>query len=235
MIAAMLRLITDFDGPIMDVSDRYYQVYLYCLDQTQRSQQTLKPLTKQDFWNLKRSQTPERKIGIISGLDDEQATEFAQLRRQTVHSLPYFQYDRLLPQARESLQQVQQRGIDLVVMTMRRVRELEAAFSQHDLASFFPVDRRYCLSNDYVKTTDIEDKPLLMAKALRELPTAEQTWMVGDTEADIIAAQKHQIPVIAVLSGIRDRDRLNQYQPDFVVASLPEAIALFMQLTHPNT
>jgi len=30
----MLRLITDFDGPIMDVSERYYQVYQYCLQQT---------------------------------------------------------------------------------------------------------------------------------------------------------------------------------------------------------
>jgi len=235
LIITMIRLITDFDGPIIDVSERYYQVYLYCLGQTRRSKQAIKPLTKQDFWSLKRSQIPENQIGILSGLDAEQAIAFSQLRRQTVHTLPYFRYDRLLPQAKASLQKVQGLGIELVVMTMRRVQELEAAFSQYELASFFPVDRRYCLSNDYVKTQDTEDKPLLMARALKELPPASQTWMVGDTEADIIAAQKAKIPIIAVLSGIRDRDRLAQYQPDFIAEDLPEAIALFTNLVLNNT
>lgn len=226
----MLRLITDFDGPIMDVSERYYQVYLYCLEQTKRSQQSITPLTPSNFWDLKRAQIPEYKIGMLSGLEEEQALKFAQLRRQTVHTAPYFQYDRLLPHALESLRSIQSLGIDLVVMTMRRVRELDAAFSQYGLESFFPVDRRYCLGNDYVKTTDIEDKPRLMERALRELPPADRTWMIGDTEADIIAAKSQGIPVIAVLSGIRDRDRLTQHQPDFIVEALPEAIALFTQL-----
>ncbi len=91
----MLRLITDFDGPITDVSERYYQVYKYCLETSKHPGQSVKPLEKAEFWQLKRSRVLETQIGIISGLDETQAKTFAQLRRQTVHTPDYFSYDSL--------------------------------------------------------------------------------------------------------------------------------------------
>ena len=185
----MLRLITDFDGPIMDVSERYYRVYQYCLQKTKLAEQEVKQLSKAEFWQLKRSRVPERKIGIISGLKEEQAQDFARLRKETVHSLSYLQYDRPVSGAVAALERIQNLDLDFTVMTMRREKELKAAFEQYNLERFFPSDRRYYLPDDYVKTLDTEDKPRLMAKALDELPTASEVWMVGDTEADIIAAK----------------------------------------------
>lgn len=220
----MLRLITDFDGPIVDVSERYYQVYCYCLEKTQLPQQPIRQLTKSEFWELKRAKVPEREIGLLSGLETAQAEEFSQLRRQTVHQLSYMIYDRPIPGAISTLEKIQSSGFDLAVMTMRRTRELEMAFAQYDLWRFFPPDRRYCLSDDYIKTADVKDKPLLMERALQELPPATEVWMVGDTEADIIAAKTHGIPVIGVLSGIRNRGQLERYQPDFIANNLDEAL-----------
>jgi len=130
----------------------------------------------------------------------------------------------LIPTALQALSKVQAAGVDLAVMTMRRVRELDYAFNRHNLGEFFPENRRYCLSNDYVKTRDVEDKPLLMAKALAELPPAADTWMVGDTEADIAAAKKHDIKIIAVESGIRDRTQLASYQPDMILPDLKTVV-----------
>ena len=224
----MLRLITDFDGPIIDVSERYYRVYQECLDSSRAPDSPVKQLSKEEFWQLKRSRVPEKQIGIMSGLDETQAQAFAQLRRQTVHTPPYFQYDTLAPGAVAALEKVQQAGIDLAVMTMRRVRELDYAFERYDLGRFFPKDRCYCLENDYVKTRDIDDKPLLMERALVELPPASDTWMVGDTEADIITAKKHGVKVMAVLCGIRDRAQLELYQPDLIVKDLSEAVDLLL-------
>jgi phosphoglycolate phosphatase-like HAD superfamily hydrolase len=220
----MLRLITDFDGPIMDVSERYYRVYQLCLEKTRYPGQTIIELSKSEFWQLKRSHTPEIQIALKSGLDAQQGQQFSQIRKQTVHTWPYFQYDVIIPTALETLTKVQAAGVDLAVMTMRRVRELEYAFNQYNLSQFFPENRRYCLSNDYVKTRDVEDKPLLMARALAELPPATDTWMVGDTEADITAAKKHDIKIIAVESGIRDRSQLESYQPDMIVSDLKTAV-----------
>ncbi len=222
----MLRLITDFDGPIMDVSERYYRVYQYCLNEVQRTGQNLAGLSKEEFWQLKRDCVPERQIGRLSGLDEEEAKTFSSLRRQTVHTLPYLQYDRPIPGALEVLEKVQKQGIDLVVMTMRRVSELALALEKYDLGRFFSPERRYCLSDDYIKTKDIEDKPLLMRKALQELSPVSDTWMVGDTEADIIAAKTYNIKVVAVLSGIRNLSQLERYEPDFIVNNLAEAVDL---------
>ncbi|MDZ8081758.1 MAG: HAD family hydrolase [Nostoc sp. DcaGUA01] len=225
----MLRLITDFDGPIIDVSERYYRVYQFCLEKTCRPDQSVKELPKAEFWELKRKRVPEKQIALNSGLDEAQAQEFAQLRRQTVHTQPYFEYDTLAPGAVDALLKIQQAGVDLAVMTMRRVRELDYAFQKHDLGRFFPENRCYCLSNDYVKTRDIEDKPLLMARAIEELPAAADTWMVGDTEADITAAKKHGIKAIAVECGIRDRTQLELYHPDLIVKDLSAAVDLILE------
>ena len=231
----MLRLITDFDGPIIDVSERYYQVYHFCLDKVKREQQPVLRLSKAEFWQLKRSRVPEKQIGIISGLDEKQAYEFAQLRRKTVHTSPYFPHDQLIPGAVDALERVNRAGIDLAVLTMRRVKELDYAVNRFKLGRFFPANRSYRLGNDYVKTRDIDEKPLLMAAALAELPPASQTWMVGDTEADIVAAKTHGLKAIGVLSGIRDRAALAAYNPDAIVADLSQAVDLVLhQARLPN-
>jgi len=194
------------------------------LTQVKEENQEVQQLTKEKFWECKRARVPEKQIGVISGLNDNQAQEFARLRRQTVHSLPYLKYDQIQPDAENALTQAQKMGVDLVVMTMRHRRELAEAFQRYQLEQFFPDNRRYCLTDDYVKSTDVQDKPLLMAKALRELTPIEETWMVGDTEADIVAAKTHNIKVIGVLSGIRDRQQLLKYEPNYIVANLTEAL-----------
>ncbi|MBW4488400.1 MAG: hypothetical protein KME12_11485 [Trichocoleus desertorum ATA4-8-CV12] len=148
----MLRLITDFDGPIMDVSDRYYLVYQYCLNQTKRPGQAVQLLSKSEFWRLKRSRVPEQQIGLRSGLDEVQAVEFARLRRTTVHTLPYLAYDSLIPGSVAALERIQQAGADIAVMTMRRTWELKYVFERYDLERFFPANRCYCLGDDYIKT-----------------------------------------------------------------------------------
>jgi phosphoglycolate phosphatase-like HAD superfamily hydrolase len=225
----MLRIITDFDGPIMDVSERYYRVYQFCLEQTRRLEQAVHQMPKAEFWQLKRACVPEQKIGLLSGLDEEQAREFARLRKQTVHSLDYMAYDTLAPGSVAALEKVQQAGVDLAVLTMRRVSELEYAFQKFDLERFFPKNRCYRLANDYVKTRDIDDKPLLMAGALAELPPADEVWMVGDTEADMVAAKNHGVKAIAVLCGIRDRSQLERYEPDIIVNDLSEAVDIVLR------
>ncbi len=225
----MLRLITDFDGPIMDVSERYYHVYQLCLERVKDREQPVKQLSKAEFWQLKRARIPEKQIGILSGLDEAQAGEFARSRREMVHKLEYLHLDLPIPDARETLTKLQFLDVDLVVMTMRRVNELAEPLQRCDLGQFFPENRRYCLGNDYLKTTDIKDKPLLMERAIVELPAAETVWMIGDTEADIAAAKSQNIKIISVLSGIRDRPTLESYEPDAIVNDLKEAVDLILQ------
>lgn len=221
-----MRIITDFDGPIMDLSDRYYHVYQLCLDKVEQPHQSLHVLTKAEFWTYKRAQVPERKIGIASGLTPTQAEEFKELRDRHAHQLQYLSLDRVVPGSIAALEKIQASSSELCVMTLRRTCELEPALQQYNLDRFFPSHSRYCLPDNYVKHGDVAAKTQLMTAALSELPPDPNTWMIGDTEADIIAAKTHGIKVIGVLSGIRDRDRLAQHQPDKIVANLAAAIEL---------
>jgi phosphoglycolate phosphatase-like HAD superfamily hydrolase len=230
-----MRIITDFDGPIMDLSDRYYHVYQRCLAKVQQPNQSIRLLTKDQFWTYKRAQIPEQQVAIESGLTTTQSEIFKQLRDRTAHQLQYLSLDQVVPGAISALEQIQSAGVELLVMTLRRNCELNAAFNQYDLTRFFPPHCCYCLADDYQKQGDIQDKTQLMAQALAELKPEPNTWMIGDTETDIIAAQTHHISVIGVLSGIRDLDRLAQYQPDKIVANLADAVDLILDLhiNHP--
>ncbi len=223
------RLFTDFDGPIMDVSERYYRVYRVCLERVRHPNREVSPLTKEQFWELKRAQVPERDIAIKSGLIAPGESEaFAQLRRDIVHTEPYFQYDRLQANAIATLERAQAAGLELVVVTMRRVRELYPVLQACNLERFFPPDRRYCLADDYTKTGDTNDKPLLMERAIAELPPAEQQWMVGDTEADILAGKRVGVPTIGVLCGIRNETQLQLHNPHRIVEDLAQTVALLL-------
>ncbi|MGD1862461.1 MAG: HAD family hydrolase [Leptolyngbyaceae cyanobacterium] len=229
----MLRIFTDFDGPIMDVSQRYYQVYQYCLQESHEPGQPVTELSKETFWRLKRAQVPERQIGAMSGLYEDQARRFALLRRETVHSRDYLQHDCPVPHAVEALHQIQKLQADLAVVTMRREYALQFALQKFELEHFFPPQMRYCLPDIYDKNHDVFEKTRLIKKALGELPAASETWIVGDTEADIGAAHAHDLPVVAVLSGIRDRDRLATYGPDFIVDNLKDAVVTISQQLQP--
>ncbi|MCS6782919.1 MAG: HAD family hydrolase [Gloeomargarita sp. SKYBB_i_bin120] len=221
-----LTLLTDFDGPIVDVSERYYQVYQVCLQKMQQQfpEATLTYLDKATFWGLKRAKVSETDIGIRSGLTPEQARQFSQCRQETVHTFPYFELDRLQPGVREVLASLEPQGIDVYVITMRRVRELTFALRQFALESLLPFSRCYCVADDFVKTADHLDKPLVLARALAAIAPSGPVGMVGDTEADIIAAQTHGIPVVAVTCGIRDAATLQRYQPDSIQPDLVSAV-----------
>ncbi|WP_309739369.1 HAD family hydrolase [Chamaesiphon sp. OTE_20_metabat_361] len=224
-----MRIITDFDGPIMDLSDRYYHVYQLCLEKVKLPNQILNIFPKAKFWAYKQALIPERQLGIESGLTVEQAEVFKQLRDRHAHQIQYLPFDLVVPGSIAALEKIQSSGSELLVMTLRRTCELEPAFKQYDLDRFFLPHYRYCLPNDYIKHDDVQAKTQLMVKALSELKPDPNTWMIGDTEADIIAAKTHHIKVIGVLSGIRDRDRLEHYQPDKIVSNLAEAVEFILE------
>jgi phosphoglycolate phosphatase-like HAD superfamily hydrolase len=71
-----MRIITDFDGPIVDLSDRYYRVYQLCLKQVKQPNQPIKILTKAEFWAYKCAHVSEQQVGIESGLTATQSEIF---------------------------------------------------------------------------------------------------------------------------------------------------------------
>lgn len=222
-----MRLISDFDGVIVDLSERYYQVYRWSLTQIAPDDQAITVLSKEEFWQLKRQQTPRDIIGQKSGLTEKQIPQFIELRNENAHSLENMVHDRLIDGSLEALQIAKDLGWEIMTVTMRRTSELAEIFKLYpELGEFIPGDRRFTMPDAAERDRDLELKPLLLAETLITLPQDPQTFMVGDTEADIRAAQSQNIPVISVLSGIRDRQILEEYKPDFFAENLLAAVKL---------
>ncbi len=223
-----MRIITDFDGPIIDLSQRYYHVYQLSLNTATQSD-PWKVLTKEEFWAHKRAGMDEIQIGMESGLTGMQAEYYQALRNRDAHQLKYLVMDRPIMGAMSTLQRIRKTTeIQLVLLTLRRRSELDCTLEQYDLERFFDSHCQYCLTNDYVKQGHIEDKTQLLAQALAELGDDEDTWVIGDTEADLVAAETHQLRSIAVLSGIRDRHFLEQYRSNAIVPNFTAAVDMIL-------
>jgi phosphoglycolate phosphatase len=75
-ISPSMTVFCDFDGPVVDVSDRYYSTYYQALTDTDRVYcqrgvcLPLQILTKQQFWQMKQERVADREIARRSGLSE---------------------------------------------------------------------------------------------------------------------------------------------------------------------
>ena len=57
---------------------------------------------------------------------------------------------------------------------------------------------------------------------------AGSAWMIGDTEADVLAGQSLGVPTIALTCGIRSRSYLQQLEPTRIHTDLLSATRYLM-------
>ena len=98
-----------------------------------------------------------------------------------------------------------------------------AMLEQHGLRQLFTgiygtADRKAAYQN-YA-----EIKTQLLARAMREHQVTSlnlsRSWIVGDTEADVLAGRAMGISTIALTCGIRSNSQLAQLQPTLIKADL---------------
>lgn len=224
----------DFDGPIVDVSERYYRTYRLGLSTLQASHQEtndrilpLRVLSKNQFWWMKRNRVADADIAMRSGVPAD-LVDALMLQVQRIVNHPHLlQWDTLQPGADSAIHQLKRAGARLVLVTLRHPRQVQAFLQAHDLSQ--------CI-DEIFGASDINAAHLNRAEqkvALLECAIAAQkeqgyqiypTCMIGDTEADIIAGKQAGVTTVAVTNGIRSQDYLKRYQPTSMVANLLQAV-----------
>ncbi len=228
-----ITVFCDFDGPIVDVSDRYYSTYHQALTDTAEfyrelstppSHQTqLSVLTKAQFWQMKQNRVPDREIARQSGLGDEQMDFFLQRVMEIVNSADLLHQDKIQPGVTWALGLLRSQGRKLILVTLRDRDEAIRILEQYGLRQLFSgiygTDNSQAAYQNYA-----EVKTQLLEKAMREHHVtqmdADWSWMIGDTEADLLAGRAMGIPTIALTCGIRSERQLSQFQPTLVKADL---------------
>lgn len=227
-------LFCDFDGPIVDVSERYYRTYRLGLSTLQASYQEtyceslpLQILSKNQFWWMKRNRVADTDIAIRSGVPTDLVDSLLQNVQRIVNHPHLLQWDTLQPGADQAIYQLKRRGIRLVLVTLRHSRQVQAFLQSQDLSQY--IDEVFGASDiNAAHLNRAEQKVALLERAISSQKAqgyqTRPTCMIGDTEADIIAGRRAGIVTVALTNGIRSRDYLKRYQPTSIETSLLNAV-----------
>jgi phosphoglycolate phosphatase-like HAD superfamily hydrolase len=216
----------DFDGPIVDVSDRYYSTYqlgLATVRTAYRAKGVTLPLhllTKEQFWQMKQERTPDTEIALRSGLTGRQIDLFLKRVIQIVNQPSLLQHDQIQPGVKWALSLLHTQGVELVLVTLRCQEQATRMLQENGLDQLFSQiwgsqDHRVAYANQAQHKTE------LLTQAMSCLASkGSPAWMIGDTEADILAGQATGIATIALTCGIRSRNYLQQFAPTHIHSDL---------------
>jgi len=219
-----LTVFCDFDGPLVDVSDRYYNTYQIALDRTCNYYQSYQchllptPLSKEQFWQMKQERVCDQEIALRSGLQIQHIPYFVQQVREIVNEPFLLRKDKFHQGVNWALATLHSQGVRLVVVTLRCQKQVTQLLRNYGLLRL--LSGVYGTSDETAAyANNVECKTMLLKQALGE-QGYRNACMVGDTEADILAAQALGICAIALTCGIRSGNYLQQFQPDYIESNL---------------
>lgn len=219
----------DFDGPIVDVSERYYATYRQGLERVQRAAQAsgsslgLRYLSKSQFWTFKQNRVPDRQIAHWSGLEGNRIDHFLDQVNRIVNHASLLDHDRLQPRAYEGLTMLQQGGVRIVLVTLRPPDQVMQFLAKHRLDWAISdlhgtANRQAAYANQ--ANHKIERLQAAIAAQQRQGHSLRHAWMIGDTEADIMAGQTLGLETIALTCGIRSGSYLQTFRPTQILPDL---------------
>jgi phosphoglycolate phosphatase len=223
-------LFCDFDGPLVDVSDRYYATYQQALAAVADRRgddyrSSISALTKSGFWEMKCERVPDAEIALRSGLREAELDMFRCEVDKIVNHPSLLGKDRLQLGVSWALSMLHDRGVRLVVVTLRPQTQAVQILRNYGLTRLF--EGIYGTTDDLAAYQNYASvKTDLLATAIAEQLRHEErslAWIVGDTEADIIAGRSAKIQTIAVKCGIRSHRLLKKYDPHHIVPDLMAA------------
>ncbi|EDX86721.1 haloacid dehalogenase-like hydrolase, putative [Synechococcus sp. PCC 7335] len=229
----------DFDGPIVDVSERYYQTYRQGLRaiasihvQQTRTTLPISPLSKRHFWQMKQDRMADIEIAIRSGIPATWFEPFIEQVKQIVNHPSLLLCDRIQPSAQAALRHLRQSNIRLVLVTLRHPQQVNAFLQQQGVAHL--VDEVYGLFDmNAAYVNRVEQKCELLAQAIAQQKVkgyrTHTSWMIGDTEADIIAARGMGLSAAALTCGVRSKAYLQKLEPTAIYDELLSAAKAAVQ------
>lgn len=200
-------ILFDLDGPILDVSEKYYRVYADWV-----RAQGGEPVAKERYWQGKRQRLPDRELLAATGLAAGCEAYWAQ-RREVIETPPYLAFDRLWEGVEERLRRIAA-VTPVVLVTLRRSpAALAGQLEQLGVAGLFA---RVLVGSGRDGAADrAAIKVGLVRGEFGEGLGAR--WFIGDTETDIVAGRRLGLATAAVTFGIRDRARLEPFRPTLIL------------------
>lgn len=204
-----MMLFFDLDGPILDVSDRYYKAYadsLGCFG--------YKALDKDDYWNLKRAKTPDYDILRLTSCE-RLLDKFIAKRKFLIEEKNMLKMDSVWADVRETYRRLF-KVIPAVLVTLRTYKNRTIwQLKNLGIHSWF----KTIISNP--APVSAQERWKMKVKFIKEKGVLKNQdcgncIFIGDTETDILAGKNLGMKTIGVSFGIRDKKILSPLDPDLI-------------------
>ena len=174
-------------------------------------------LDRESYWQLKRQGA--RLADIWKGYPRNMQKSYEVAWLDLIEELCYLRYDRLHQDALETLVEISTEYRSILVTMRRNPLTLQRQLEELKILPLF----HHVLCRAELPSPDLGKEQLIQKDHLFD---RQASILVGDVEADIVAAKHLGIPSVGVLNGIRDRERLEPLGPTYLVRSLKELPAI---------
>jgi len=193
----------DLDGTLFDSRERLYQLFSYLVPENTFSFDA--------YWKIKREQKGHDYIlKEYYNYSQKAIIDFEQKWLSEIEQPQWLQFDKPFIWVDDFLKYLHP-NYHLYILTSRQSEKaVIAQLSQYTWSN---------LLTDVLVTKQQFDKSDLIASFLMD---KRKSWMVGDTGKDIQTGQKIGIKTAGVLTGFRNLESLQKYNPDVIVESANE-------------
>lgn len=211
-----MKLFLDFDGTIVDVSSRHYRVYTEALAGVNGT-----PLTKAEYWQLKRNRVNWPDILTRSDVAEDLQPAFMEAFISLIENPEMLKLDLVIGDVFQTLKGLSAKH-ELFLVSLRRHQDrLEKQVTELGLAPYF---MKIISGHTEYKGYDLK------VEIISDLKTDESGVVVGDTETDVRAAQALSLISVAVVSGIREEEYLRSLNPDYVIDDMTQLPDILQKL-----
>ena len=207
MKIANRNIFIDFDGTLVDIAPRHYRVYKKCVEKMGGT-----PLDRKKYWELKRDNISWNELLLISGLEVNNRDDYLELFIDRIESLEELYRDELFVDSLSALKKLSSNDNKLYLLSLRRNSDaLDKQIEKLGIGCFF--EKILSGHSDTKEGTLLKKADIIK----QTIDNPEDSIIVGDTEADVAAAQQLNATSIALLSGIRSKKFLKSMEPDYLV------------------
>lgn len=201
------NIFIDFDGTLVDIAPRHYRVYKRCVEELGGT-----PLNKEEYWEMKRANVSWDELLPLSGLDTNNKGKYLDLFIDRIESQEELSADRLFADSLRILEYLSSNGNKLYLLSLRRNADALSWQIKH-------LGIRHLFEKVLSGHSDTKEGTLLKkADIVRQtVDNPSEVVIIGDTEADVAAAQQLGATSVALMSGIRNKEFLSAMHPNYLV------------------
>lgn len=203
----------DLDGPLLDVSEKYYEVYKDLVNEFQG-----RSLSLEEYWNNKRNKVPEATNLIRSNISTECFQNYFDKRKKLIECRKYWRLDTVWSELWSFFSNSSLRG-NLILVTLRHDKEqleeqLKFLNIRHWFVSILSTNGDNHEENRHEAKVDLINT---------NFPSAEG-WFIGDTETDIRCGKVLGLKTVGITFGIRAHDLISKEKPNLIIKSPPNLV-----------